>query len=99
MEPCPGTGSGAALTGGLLGTPELQKQEEANQRGMPRPTPLHCPGSPVTPSPGRLPSSRNNGSPADNVSSCLEAAPGALPPWHHRGCCGSQANRRLHRDL
>lgn len=78
---------------------ELQKPEEVNQHGMLGPTPLHCPGSCVAPSPGQLPSSWNNGSPGDNVISCLEAAPRDLLPWHCQSCCSFQANGHFHMGL
>lgn len=43
-------------------------------------TPLHCPGSHVAPRPDQLPCLWNNGSPGDNVISCLETALGYLSP-------------------
>ena len=77
----------------------MQRQEEANQHGMLGPTPLHCPESRVAPSPGQLPSLWNNGSPGDNVISCLEAAPGDLSPWRYQDCCGFQTNGHFQMGL
>lgn len=78
---------------------ELQRQEEANQHGMLGPTSLHCPGFCIATSPGQLPSSWNNGNPGVNVISCLETAPGDLPPWHYQGCRGFQTNGHFHVGL
>lgn len=59
---------------------KLQRQEDANQHGKLGQTPLHCPGSHVAPRPDQLPYLWNNGSPGDNVISCLETALGYLYP-------------------